>query len=99
MSETGVYYAEAIARQPPHDPLNLCVYATVALLTWLLGPIALTGFAALGFLGYRRARRHGLLRSKCWLRDTRLVLAYIAVLFVVGVVAMTPLPDIVLSRN
>ncbi|WP_067860779.1 hypothetical protein [Nocardia shimofusensis] len=91
MSETGVYYQEAVARRSPPDPLNLCVYATVALLTWLLGPIALTGFAALGFLAYWRARRAGLLRSKCWLRDTRLVLAYLAVLSVVGVLASTPL--------
>ncbi|WP_040796624.1 hypothetical protein [Nocardia higoensis] len=91
MSDTGVYYEEAIARQPHHDPLNLCVYATVALLTWLLGPIALTGFAALGFLAYWRARRNGLLRSRCLLRDTRLVLAYLAVLVAIGIVAMTPL--------
>ncbi|MBF6353505.1 hypothetical protein IU449_02900 [Nocardia higoensis] len=91
MSDTGVYYEEANARRAPHDPLNLCVYATVALLTWLIGPLALTGFAALGFLAYLRARREGLLRSKCWLRDTRLVLAYLAALVVVGVLASTPL--------
>ncbi|MEU4313846.1 hypothetical protein [Nocardia sp. NPDC024068] len=84
----GVYYAEATARQPAPDPLNLCIYATVALLTWLLGPIALTGFAALGFAGYWRARRRGLRRSRCWLRDTRLVLGYLAVLAGVGVWAL-----------
>lgn len=54
----------------PYDPLRLCIYATVALLAWLLGPWAVAGFAALGLAGYIRARRGGLLRSKCALRDT-----------------------------
>jgi len=35
-------------------------------------------FAALGFAGYARARRAGLTRSRCVLRDTRLVLGYLA---------------------
>ncbi|MFD0360794.1 hypothetical protein ACFQZZ_04950 [Nocardia sp. GCM10030253] len=82
----GVYYEEA-TRQPPHDPLNLCIVATVAVLTWLIGPWAVTGFAVLGFVGYWRAWRKGLRRSKCWLRDTRLVLMYLAVLAAVGIVA------------
>ncbi|MFG1697356.1 hypothetical protein [Nonomuraea sp. NPDC049309] len=64
----------------PYDPLRLCVYATVALLAWLLGPWAVLGFAALGFAGYWRARRAGLSRSKCFLRDTRLVLAYLGLI-------------------
>ena len=62
------------------DPLRLCVYTTVALLAWLLGPVAVLAFAALGVVGYARARRAGLLQSKCVLRDTRLVLAYLAVI-------------------
>lgn len=66
------------------DPLRLCVYATVALLGWLLGPVAVLGFAVLGFAGYLRARRSGLTRSACVLRDTRLVLAYLALLAVAG---------------
>jgi hypothetical protein len=66
------------------DPLRLCVFATVALLGWLLGPVALLGFAALGFVGYARARRAGLLRSRCLLGDTRLVLAYLGALVVAG---------------
>ena len=65
---------------PPFDPLRLCVYATVALLAVLLGPIALLGFALLAIAGYARARREGLLRSRCKLGDTRLVLAYLIVL-------------------
>lgn len=62
------------------DPLRLCIFATVAALGWLLGPLALLVFAGLGFLGYWRARRAGLKTSKCLLRDTRLVLGYLAVL-------------------
>ncbi len=69
----------------PHDPLRLCVYATVALIAWVLGPLAVLGFAALGFAGYWRARRAGLTRSRCLLRDTRLVLAYLGALAVAAV--------------
>lgn len=68
-----------------YDPLRLCVYATVAGLGWLLGPLALAGFAALGFAGYLQARRGGLTRSKCVLRDTRLVLIYLGLLAAAGV--------------
>lgn len=64
----------------PHDPLRLCIFATVALLAWLAGPFALLFFAGLGLVGYWRAWRSGLTRSSCLLRDTRLVLAYLAVL-------------------
>jgi hypothetical protein len=68
----------------PYDPLRLCVYATIALLAWILGPVAVVGFAALGFAGYWRARRAGLTRSRCVLRDTRLVLTYLAALALAG---------------
>jgi hypothetical protein len=61
-----------------YDPLRLCVFTTVALLAWLIGPAVVVAFAALGFAGYARARRAGLTRSKCLLRDTRLVLGYLA---------------------
>lgn len=70
----------------PFDPLRLCIFATIALLGWLLGPFALLWFAALGFLGYWKARRAGLTRSRCLLRDTRLVLGYLAVLALAGAV-------------
>ncbi len=66
------------------DPLRLCIFATIALLSWLAGPWALAFFSGLGFAGYWRARRAGLLRSKCLLGDTRIVLAYLAVLFLVA---------------
>jgi hypothetical protein len=62
------------------DPLKLCVYATIALLAWVFGPLALLVFAVVGIVGYRRAWRAGLRRSKCVLRDTRLVLAYLGLL-------------------
>jgi hypothetical protein len=72
----------------PYDPLRLCVYATVALLAWLLGPWAVAGFAVLGFAGYWRARQAGLTRSRCLLRDTRLVLAYLGLLALAGLLGI-----------
>lgn len=64
----------------PFDPLKLCVFATVALIGWVLGPWALLGFSLLAVAGYAKARREGLLRSRCKLGDTRLVLLYLVVL-------------------
>ena len=66
------------------DPLPLCVYATVAALTWWLGPVAVAGFGALAFAGYLGAWRSGLRHSACKLGDVRLVLAYLAALTVAG---------------
>ena len=68
-----------------YDPLRLCVFTTVALLTWLVGPAVVVAFAVLGFVGYLKARRAGLRRSKCVLRDTRLVLGYLGL---VGISAL-----------
>lgn len=59
------------------DPLRLCVYTTIALITWAAGPFAVLGFAILGLLGYWRAHQAGLTRTKCYLRDVRLVLLYL----------------------
>jgi hypothetical protein len=69
------------------DPLRLCVFTTVALLAWLAGPLAVAGFALLGLLGYLRARRAGLRRSRCFLRDTRLVIGYLALVLATSVAA------------
>ena len=74
--------------EAPYDPLRLCIFATIALLGWLLGPWALLGFSMLAVVGYARARRAGLLRSKCKLGDTRLVLAYLALLAIVACVGI-----------
>lgn len=72
----------------PFDPLRLCVFATVALLSWVLGPLAVLFFALLGLRGYWKARQAGLTRSKCYLRDVRLVLAYLSILAVAGAVGV-----------
>jgi hypothetical protein len=72
----------------PFDPLRLCIFATIALLGWAAGPVALAVFAAVGFAGYWKARRRGLTKSKCYLRDTRLVLAYLATLLAAGLWGM-----------
>jgi hypothetical protein len=86
MSDPRLANPERAEPGPAFDPLRLCVAATVALLGWLLGPVALTVFAAIGFAGYLKARRAGLLTSRCKLGDTRLVLAYLGLLTVVGAV-------------
>jgi hypothetical protein len=72
--------SQALAGEPAFDPLKLCVFATVALLGWVLGPWALLGFSVLAVAGYTKARRAGLLRSRCKLGDTRLVLLYLVLL-------------------
>lgn len=68
----------------PTDPLRRCILATVALLGWLAGPVALLGFAGFAAVAYWRARRAGLTRSDCLLGDTRLVLGYLGVLIILG---------------
>lgn len=73
---------------PPFDPLRLCVFTTVALIACVLGPIAVLGFAVIAIAGYAKARRQGLMRSKCKLGDTRLVLAYLSVIAVASAVGI-----------
>lgn len=77
-----IAHDDTVAR--PYDPLKLCIFATIAALGWLLGPAALLLFAALGLTGYWKAYRAGLTHSKCLLRDTRVVLGYLAVLAVIA---------------
>jgi len=76
------------APSKPYDPLRLCIFATIALLAWILGPIAVVFFAGLGFAGYWRAQRAGLTRSRCLLRDTRLVLTYLGLVAAAGLVGI-----------
>ncbi|HVR77343.1 MAG TPA: hypothetical protein VMS99_03015 [Acidimicrobiia bacterium] len=67
------------------DPFRLCVYTTVAVLAWLLTPAAVVAlFSGVALVAYFRARRAGLVKSKCKLGDTRLVMAYLAVAFFAG---------------
>ena len=75
----------------PFDPLQLCIFATISLLGWVFGPLAVVVFAGVGFAGYWKARRAGLTRSKCYLRDTRLVLAYLFALGAAGAWGMVVL--------
>lgn len=79
---------ESVPDAPGLDPLRLCVNTTVALIACVLGPIALLGFALLAVSGYARARRAGLMRSKCKLGDTRVVLAYLFVVVVLAAIAI-----------
>ncbi|HML50208.1 MAG TPA: hypothetical protein PKD84_02210 [Propionicimonas sp.] len=67
------------------DPLRLCIFATISMLGWLFGPLTVVVFATVGFLGYWKARKAGLTRSKCYLRDTRLVLAYLGLFLAAGI--------------
>jgi hypothetical protein len=68
------------------DPLRFCVFTTVALLAWLLGPPAVVAaMSALGLRAYLRAVRRGLTESRCVLRRPKLVLAYLASALVAAV--------------
>ena len=69
----------------PYDPLRLCVFTTIAVLSWLLTPpLVVVWMATLGLLGYTRAYRRGLTRSSCLLRDVRLVLLYLTLAWAAG---------------
>jgi hypothetical protein len=70
------------AAEAPFDPLRLCIFTTVALLAWAFGPFAVAVFAILGLAGYWKAHRAGLTRSRCYLRDVRLVLLYLALVLI-----------------
>lgn len=77
--------ATSLAVEKPYDPLRLCIYTTIALISWLITPpLTMAIFGTIGVLGYVRARRRGLVASRCFLGDTRLVIAYLAILAVVG---------------
>jgi hypothetical protein len=67
------------------DPLHLCVYATVALLAWIVTPALVAAlFGAAGCHAYWRSWRAGLRRSDCLLRDPRLVMLYLGLVTLAG---------------
>lgn len=83
---------DAPADSPPShgaqfDPLRLCIFTTIALLAWVLTPpLVVVWMATLGLVGYVKAYRAGLTRSRCYLRDVRLVLAYLGIAWLAGAV-------------
>lgn len=71
----------------PFDPIRFCVFTTVAIIAWVFGaPFAVALMSGIGLAAYINAYRGGLRESKCLLRDTRLVIGYLGVAFVLGVV-------------
>ena len=71
------------------DPIRYCVYTTVALLAWLVSPpVMVMSMSGLGLWAYWRAVRGGLTRSKCVLRNPRLVLLYLGTVFTGGAVGL-----------
>ncbi len=68
-----------------YDPLRLCIYPTIGVIAWLIAPpLTVAIFGSIGKAGHRRARRRGLVSSRCLLGDTRLVIAYLEVAAVAG---------------
>ncbi|MDX1690022.1 MAG: hypothetical protein R3290_03255 [Acidimicrobiia bacterium] len=77
--------------EPPEafDPLRFCIFTTIALVAWVITPpAAVVWTSGMGLWAYGRARRAGLVKSRCVLGDTRLVMAYLALAFVGGAVAL-----------
>jgi len=67
------------------DPLRICIFTTIGLIAWLITPpLTVALFGTAGVVAYFRARRRGLTKSRCLLGDTRIVIAYLAVLAVAG---------------
>jgi uncharacterized membrane protein YczE len=71
------------------DPIRFCVYTTVALLAWLVSPpVMVMAMSGLGLWAYWRAVRAGLTRSKCVLRNPKLVLLYLGTVFTAGAIGL-----------
>jgi len=78
----------SIPARSEYDPLRLCIYTTIGLIAWLITPpLTIAIFGTIGVVGYWRARRRGLVASRCLLGDTRLVIAYLAVAALGGTAA------------
>jgi len=75
-------------RDQQFDPLQLCIHTTIGIISWLITPaLTVTIFGTIGVVGYARARRRGLAKSRCKLGDTRLVIAYLAIAALAGAAA------------
>ncbi len=75
------------AEEMTYDPLRFCIFTTIALIAWVFGPpFAVLLMSGLGLWAYATAWRQGLRRSKCILRDPRLVMGYLGIAFVLGLV-------------
>ena len=71
------------------DPIRFCVYTTVALLAWIVSPpVMVMAMSGLGLWAYARAVRAGLTRSKCVLRNPKLVLLYLGTVFSAGALGL-----------
>jgi hypothetical protein len=71
------------------DPIRFCIFTTIALIAWVLGPpVAVMLMSGLGLWAYGRAIRQGLGRTKCVLRDPRLVLVYLGIAFLAAAAVM-----------
>jgi hypothetical protein len=78
----------AFSRRPEGtiDPLRFCVATTVAAISWLITPpLAVAAFGSIGLYSYWKARRAGLLKSRCLLGDTRWVMVYLVALVAGGI--------------
>jgi len=74
---------QAAATERTFDPLRYCIFTTIALIAWVVGaPVAVVVMSGLGLAAYVSAWRAGLRTSKCVLRDTRLVIGYLAAAFI-----------------
>ena len=71
------------------DPIRFCIFTTIALIAWVLGPpAAVLLMSGLGLWAYVRAIRQGLRQSKCFLRDPRLVVGYLGAAFLAAAGAL-----------
>ena len=58
--------AAAPAPAAEYDPLRLCIYTTIGVISWLISPpLTVAIFGWIGVSGYWRARRRGLAASRC----------------------------------
>jgi hypothetical protein len=73
------------APSAPFDPIRFCIFTTIALVAWCVGPPAAVALmSGLGLWAYWHAWRSGLRESKCFLRDPRLVMLYLGAAFLAG---------------